>query len=489
MGKLYVFGIGGTGSRVIKALTMLLASGVKLESNISDIVPIIIDPDVANGDMNRTLNILKLYQDIRQDIESAGTFFGTHFQTLPQLMNPNNPSSPGNFQFVIDKTSKLEFREFIGKSELSSANNGFTDLLFSKSNLEASMDIGFKGNPNIGSTVLNQLASSQQFFEFAQSFTPGDKIFIISSIFGGTGAAGFPLLLKNLRSGNPEIPSSADIRNSIIGAISVLPYFNVTVDSNSQIDSDTFFDKAKAALMYYDRTILETKQLNALYYIGDRPRKSYENHEGNQEQKNDAHFVELASAYAIVDFCKVKNQYTTVDGRASNLEFKEFGISGSSNPITLDSLDFSMQQDISAALSKFKFLVNYMSNGLDKALGIVNWTKIDTKTDESFFQNNNSYKRLQEFSIYFNDWLSEMSHNQDAFVPFNLNVDGDNALEFINGKNPRKKGILKNNLSYIDLEKANTDCFRNFSKYNAPTQFLRMTEESIGKVLSDRKLI
>ena len=42
------------------------------------------------------------------------------------------------------------------------------------------MDIGFKGNPNIGSTVLNQLAISKQYLEFAQSFTPGDKLFIIS---------------------------------------------------------------------------------------------------------------------------------------------------------------------------------------------------------------------------------------------------------------------------------------------------------------------
>lgn len=487
MAKIYVFGIGGTGSRVIKALTMLLASGVKLEGDISDVIPIIIDPDVANGDMSRTLDMLKLYQDIRQDIENPGTFFGTQIQTLPQLMNPTNPSSPGNFQFKIDGTSKMEFKEFIGKGNLSTANDGLTDLLFSKSNLDASLDIGFKGNPNIGSTVLNQLAISKQYLEFAQSFTPGDKIYIISSIFGGTGAAGFPLLLKNLRSGNPEIPNSADIRDSVIGAISVLPYFNVAVDNNSQIDSDTFFDKAKAALMYYDRTILEAKQLNALYYIGDRPRKSYENHEGNQEQKNDAHFIELASAFAIVDFCKAKNDFKTINGKALNLDFKEFGISGSHNPVTLNSLDSAMQKDISTALSKFKFLVNYMTYGLDKAIGVTIWTK--TKTDESFFQNDNSYKNIEGFLDFFNEWLEEMSQNQDVFMPFNLNIDAHNALEFVNGKNPSRKGVLKNDLTYNGLEKSNSECFRNYTKYNATTQFLRMTEESIDKILSERKLI
>lgn len=38
-GKLYIFGIGGTGSRVIKSLVMLAASGVKIDA--SAIVPII----------------------------------------------------------------------------------------------------------------------------------------------------------------------------------------------------------------------------------------------------------------------------------------------------------------------------------------------------------------------------------------------------------------------------------------------------------------
>lgn len=42
-GKLYIFGIGGTGSRVIKSLVMLAASGVKIDA--SAIVPIIVDPE------------------------------------------------------------------------------------------------------------------------------------------------------------------------------------------------------------------------------------------------------------------------------------------------------------------------------------------------------------------------------------------------------------------------------------------------------------
>lgn len=79
---------------------------------------------------------------------------------------------------------------------MSKENRALASMLFSAANLESDMEVGFKGNPNIGSVVLNQFTDSQDFIDFADAFKPGDRIFIISSIFGGTGASGFPLLLK-----------------------------------------------------------------------------------------------------------------------------------------------------------------------------------------------------------------------------------------------------------------------------------------------------
>jgi hypothetical protein len=67
MAKLFLFGIGGTGSRVIRAFTMLMAAGVKLQ-NCDKVVPIIIDPDSQNGDMNRTVELLKTYKRIHNHL-------------------------------------------------------------------------------------------------------------------------------------------------------------------------------------------------------------------------------------------------------------------------------------------------------------------------------------------------------------------------------------------------------------------------------------
>ena len=38
------------------------------------------------------------------------------------------------------------------------ANKAMMKILFSDKNLNSSMDVGFKGNPNIGSVVLNQIS-------------------------------------------------------------------------------------------------------------------------------------------------------------------------------------------------------------------------------------------------------------------------------------------------------------------------------------------
>ena len=63
MSKLFLFASGVTGSRVVKSLTMLMASGVQL-SGVSEVIPIIIDPDSSNGDLTRTVDILKEYKSI-----------------------------------------------------------------------------------------------------------------------------------------------------------------------------------------------------------------------------------------------------------------------------------------------------------------------------------------------------------------------------------------------------------------------------------------
>lgn len=66
MSKLYIFGIGGTGSRVLRSFTMMLAAGVKI--GVNEIVPIIIDPDVSNADLTRTVQLMNTYRAIHSEL-------------------------------------------------------------------------------------------------------------------------------------------------------------------------------------------------------------------------------------------------------------------------------------------------------------------------------------------------------------------------------------------------------------------------------------
>ena len=241
MSKLYVFGIGGTGSRVLRSLTMMLAAGVKTSQ--SDVVPIVIDPDSANADLTRTVALMNKYATLRQHLTFPENGHGTFFKAKIDQILPN-------YNLLIKDTEDRQFQQFIELPAMNKQNQAMMRMLFSEKNLASSMNVGFKGNPNIGSVVLNQIVNSEDFITFANSFEKGDKIFIVSSIFGGTGASGFPLLLKTLRTGD-TFPNNDLINKAEIGAVTILPYFKLEQSEDSEIDSSTFISKAKSALAYY----------------------------------------------------------------------------------------------------------------------------------------------------------------------------------------------------------------------------------------------
>lgn len=278
MSKLYVFGIGGTGSRVLRSFTMMLASGVKL--GVKEVVPIVIDPDVSNADLTRSVSLMNNYRAIRSSLSFIDSDTTMFFRTVLSQILPN-------YTLRIQDTDDKTFSQFIDLASMDKPTQAMMRMLFSEKNLSSSMEVGFKGNPNIGSVVLNQIVNSNDFLNFANNFEAGDKIFIISSIFGGTGASGFPLLLKTLRTGN-SFPNNDLINNAEIGAITILPYFKLETNSESEIDSSTFISKTKSALAYYENNISRNQSIDALYYLADDVTNTYENHEGGSPQKNDA---------------------------------------------------------------------------------------------------------------------------------------------------------------------------------------------------------
>lgn len=418
MAKLYLFAIGGTGSRVLRSLTMMMAAGVKMD--VDEVVPIIIDPDASNQNLTDTVQLMNEYRETRKDLSFPQGVETQFFRTELSQILPN-------YTLRIQNTNNKKFKQFIDYSSVqSTSTKAMLKMLFSEKNLDSSMDVGFKGNPNIGSVVLNQIVASGDFTEFANNFSAGDKIFIISSIFGGTGASGFPLLLKTLRT-NTVMPNNELINNAEIGAITMLPYFKLAQSTESEIDSSTFISKTKSALAYYENNIIENNSINALYYLADDVTNTYDNNEGGSKQRNDAHLIEFLAATAVADFCN--NSYQS--GATVN---KELGIKDIKGGVTFSSFDDSLQKLLFAPLTEYILMTNCLTR------------KESYYSSKSFNANNDNFKDLYNSSFFtvlksmcfsYLKWLEEMKNNKRSLDLFDLS-SADKPFDVVTGRKPKK---------------------------------------------------
>ncbi len=314
--RTFVFAIGGTGARVLRSLSMLLAGGAD-GTNIGDeIVPIIIDYDRENGDTDRAQEALDCYEHIHnlcysKDEEGiSGKFFCAPVYKLKDLFG-----GAGGFEeqsrfeiYLKDEDTDKTYADHIGFTTLGDAGNTsptrhLLEALYDnsdekdpKTELHMNLKKGFKGCPNIGSVVTKSLENSIEIQRFFGLIGPEDRIVIIGSIFGGTGASGIPTLLD-------MIQSRGNLDNNLVAVVAITPYFKVDKDGSSAINSDTFTAKTKAALDAYELGSSVNVQANAIYYVGDKYQPgTFKNEEGGKEQKNDAHVVELVAAMDVIDF-------------------------------------------------------------------------------------------------------------------------------------------------------------------------------------------
>lgn len=462
MAKLYIFGIGGTGARVLRSFTMMMASGVNI--GLDEIVPIIIDPDSSNADLTRTVALMNNYRAIHSELsftpKNGSQFFR---KELSQILV--------NYTLRINDTDDKTFQQFIDLPSMEKSSQAMMRMLFSEKNLASSMDVGFKGNPNIGSVVLNQIVDSDDFQDFANHFESGDKIFIISSIFGGTGASGFPLLLKTLRKGT-SFPNNDLINNAEIGAITILPYFKLKNDDESEIDSSTFVSKTKSALAYYENNISKNGSIDALYFLADNMTNTYENHEGGSAQQNDAHLIEFLAATAIVDFSNKTHQNTV------NKELGLKDVTGGS--ITFDSFYDKQKKMLFAPLTEFMMLANCLTH------------KMNYYSSKDFNANNDNFddlygspfmSELQSMAALFIEWLDEMKRNKRSLDLFNLNSK-DKPFDVVTGCKPKKIASLKSDYDLVTdrLNSAVKKCQSSEDK----DKFLEMFYLAMSKLFNEK---
>ena len=299
----YVIGIGGTGARCIEAFTHLCAAGMM--PNSDSVYCLFVDADVANGNVERAQTTQTSYTNC-QNLQLGRTDL---FKTKIIRAEPDlwSPVPQGNGGQIMNLSTLFEHDQMNASKDYSIAADLFA-ALFTPLERMTPLDKGFRGHPSIGAAVMAktiELDSSEPWKTFKTLIemdlnnnqgTP--KVFIFGSIFGGTGAAGFPTIASLV---NQLIQG----RKGEIGGALLLPYFSFIDPAAREIEmkahAEDFLMNTQAALRYYES--LKTDVFKAIYLLGDDTLTPVETFSiGAREQRNDSHFIELFAALAACDF-------------------------------------------------------------------------------------------------------------------------------------------------------------------------------------------
>ena len=311
MGRLYIFAVGGTGARVMRSLTMLMSAG---ELANYEVVPVLIDYDVDNGDLRQTNQLMHMYKNIHDKSCGIGAsmynegFFRSPLTPITSIAL-NNMAAGNNTMHIqhnnISVSDLLDYPNLIGNGGVFKS---LLDSLFTidpHGEMNQNLCVGFKGNAKIARIeyAALEIHSTIEFQTFLQCYFPNwDKVVIIGSTFGGTGSAGVIEILKLLKNNN-HIPSND------IATVLIEPYFLPTLDPIiGPVDYHSVFTRrSKEFFKFYSDSGL-ANFINTTYRIGMDGFVNIDNAIGGPMQRNTAHPVELLSAMAICDYAQAGQQ-------------------------------------------------------------------------------------------------------------------------------------------------------------------------------------
>lgn len=292
----YLIPIGGTGVRVMKSIVYLCMCGCFPNANFKVMC---IDSDDANGNVKELEYLLKNYKDFSTDM----------FPRINLVKIDGEERciwSPLSGDKRKDKHSSM--RDMIAESQMGRDAKKILQFLYTKEEREKVLQGGFYGHTSIGAyfmaqEVVRNNAYTNVWHDFFDGIKEDDKIFIIGSIFGGTGASGVPTIARLIKDNDVTA-------NIPIGALFVMPYFKPERkddEENSElpIDWTNFTTKTKTALSFYLDQQFD-KIFDTMYFIGEDADEFMfvKYNDCGAGQQNKANPIELFAATALIDYLK-----------------------------------------------------------------------------------------------------------------------------------------------------------------------------------------
>src|ERR1022692_936985 len=200
-------------------------------------------------------------------------------------------------------------------------------LFFTADELKEKLGQGFRGHPAIGAAALSLVSLYAKNPPWAQLVAKmrnelggkdGCRVFLVGSVFGGTGASAIHPVARFLRS----IPEGAAVERLKIGVAAMVPYFQFVpapaapgvpvVDDGHKLaaKSEWFALATRAAAEFYQH-LRENDDwpFDSVYWIGDSGAMEVPYHPGGPAQKNPGHFVDLLGALACLEFFSFPDEW------------------------------------------------------------------------------------------------------------------------------------------------------------------------------------
>ncbi len=345
MEKLFVIGSGGTGMRCLQAFVHLCAMGMFDDKEIH-LLALDTDLDNANfADLKKLINDCYLPikgQDEAKRTALKDTFFSANIKFY-------------KFSPDYSKTDTQNPSKIFGLLHEDKNSTDLANLLFTKNVQEFDLKHGYRTQTHMGSMLMyngileavNDLNTDiarflKALLDESQTGTEA-KVFVMGSVFGGTGASSIPVVPLALRDAAFKAFNKAALTNIRYGAALLTHYFTFNLASDTErarekvlADAKNFPINSQAALMFYenDKTVIET--YDSFYIIGTE-NSTYQlipNQKdtitGGDKQRNQSHYLELIAAGAAHSFFNTNTvndsavyYFKSID-QTGALDFKDF---------------------------------------------------------------------------------------------------------------------------------------------------------------------
>lgn len=330
----YIIGIGGTGSRCLEAVIYLAAAGVFTQ----DINVLLIDPDVNNGNSAATTSLVNNYYSLKaqrqpQNPQKKGLL--TPKVTPPVFFKAsinNEGANPARWN-TPHRNAGRSFKHIVQYDSRPEKLKQFINLFYDEGDLEMDLEVGYQGRTSVGSVALKQdleetaesdgIGLRELLASLTRDLQRETKIFVVGSIFGGTGAAGIPTIPALIENLNPNVLPQQNRNNLRWGTALLAPYFSFPQPTSSNgeessngtgpgINSVMHPIASKAALIHYAHT---PPGYQHLYLLGApyRHQTNTENSSGGSRQRNLPHYIEIMAALAAFDFFNMDDEISPAD--------------------------------------------------------------------------------------------------------------------------------------------------------------------------------